>query len=296
MIQKSVFFMAGALLAALVYVSYNKHPISTTPNNSLACAGEPLKTIEARNAALEDGYVINQQFDCIDKASFEAVKQRQAVWEAGRAKRAAMEASFKASQPAPVEAAEVAETPVQAAIKLVEAHDYAKALPIFKAQAELGDAIAQVMLSDMYHNAKGVAKDDKLAFEWASKAAAKLNPQGMSLVALMHEEGWGTPKDGKQAVFWYTEAANEGYVTAQVAVGMRYLTGTGVAKNENSGIYWIQKAARTGDPEAELMYGMALHEGLGNLHQDDKKAKYWLEAAAKQGNAQAKTLLQQLGL
>ncbi|WP_252152130.1 hypothetical protein [Acinetobacter venetianus] len=32
-----------------------------------ACHGEPLTTVAQRNQALEDGFVINQQFKCIEK-------------------------------------------------------------------------------------------------------------------------------------------------------------------------------------------------------------------------------------
>jgi hypothetical protein len=41
-----------------------------------ACHGVPLRTAQKRNDALEDGYNINQQYDCIDKASFTAVEQQ----------------------------------------------------------------------------------------------------------------------------------------------------------------------------------------------------------------------------
>jgi len=68
-----------------------------------ACHGERLGTVERRNAAMENEYVINRQFDCIDLASFaeveaqkardaaarkpEAVAQRQAQWEREEAER-----------------------------------------------------------------------------------------------------------------------------------------------------------------------------------------------------------------
>jgi DNA uptake protein ComE-like DNA-binding protein len=47
-----------------------------------ACHGTPLRTIEARNKALEDGYNINREFDCIDKASYAAVTEASAKWKA----------------------------------------------------------------------------------------------------------------------------------------------------------------------------------------------------------------------
>jgi DNA uptake protein ComE-like DNA-binding protein len=46
------------------------------------CHGTPLRTIEARNKASEDGYNINREFDCIDKASYVAVTDASAKWKA----------------------------------------------------------------------------------------------------------------------------------------------------------------------------------------------------------------------
>lgn len=43
-----------------------------------ACHGERLGTVERRNAAMEDGYAINRQFDCIAQASFVAVEAQKA--------------------------------------------------------------------------------------------------------------------------------------------------------------------------------------------------------------------------
>lgn len=47
-----------------------------------ACAGPPLRNIDARNDALEYGYTINQRYNCIDKSSFVAVKEQRDQWAA----------------------------------------------------------------------------------------------------------------------------------------------------------------------------------------------------------------------
>lgn len=47
-----------------------------------ACEGPPLRTVEQREAAMQAGYEINEQYRCIDKASFEAEKKRKAAREA----------------------------------------------------------------------------------------------------------------------------------------------------------------------------------------------------------------------
>jgi DNA uptake protein ComE-like DNA-binding protein len=49
---------------------------------SAACEGKPLGTIELRNKAMDDGYNIHREYDCIDKASFVAVNEASAKWKA----------------------------------------------------------------------------------------------------------------------------------------------------------------------------------------------------------------------
>ena len=81
------------ILTALL-LSACSQPIEETPAYQAACHGAPLRTLEKRNQAMEDGYSINRQFDCIDKASFAAVEEQRARWETAntpeaKAKRAA---------------------------------------------------------------------------------------------------------------------------------------------------------------------------------------------------------------
>lgn len=52
--------------------------VEQTEAYQAACHGEPLRTPEARNKALEDGLSINEQFRCIDKNSFLAMQQMEA--------------------------------------------------------------------------------------------------------------------------------------------------------------------------------------------------------------------------
>jgi hypothetical protein len=47
----------------------------------------------------------------------------------------------------------------------------ADSLGMLRLQAEHGDAAAQFLLGDMYHEGKGVAQDYKAAVEWYRKAA-----------------------------------------------------------------------------------------------------------------------------
>jgi hypothetical protein len=47
--------------------------------DAAACAGPPLRTLEARNKAREEGFVVNAQYHCVDKTSYEKVNQARAL-------------------------------------------------------------------------------------------------------------------------------------------------------------------------------------------------------------------------
>lgn len=68
---------------------------------ALACEGKPLRSVEQREKALEEGYVINQVFDCIDKKSFVAIAEEKARWAAANTPEAkAREAAIRAAHEA----------------------------------------------------------------------------------------------------------------------------------------------------------------------------------------------------
>jgi hypothetical protein len=71
-----------AMSIALSSCSPSKELEASRAAFSAACHGTPLRTAEARNKALEDGYNINREFDCIDKASYAAVADAHAKWQA----------------------------------------------------------------------------------------------------------------------------------------------------------------------------------------------------------------------
>jgi Prolyl oligopeptidase family len=49
-----------------------------------ACAPLPERGIYARNLAMEEGYAVNKEFQCIDLASYQRVQQERAEWEKNR--------------------------------------------------------------------------------------------------------------------------------------------------------------------------------------------------------------------
>ena len=71
----------GALLAAAVALVACK-PSEPSAAYLAACEGQPLRTVASRNQAMEDGYDIDRQYDCVTKLSATAVARRNGQWRA----------------------------------------------------------------------------------------------------------------------------------------------------------------------------------------------------------------------
>lgn len=82
--QRSIAILITILSMNLMVASCSKEKKESSPAYQAACQGSPLLTIESRNKALEDGYVINHRYNCIDKASFVAANEENAREAAAR--------------------------------------------------------------------------------------------------------------------------------------------------------------------------------------------------------------------
>src|SRR5438046_1931915 len=82
MIQRSTAILLAAILMTWLVASCSGEQQESATAYQAACQGPPLRTVELRNKAMEDGYDINRRHDCIDKASFVAVNEERTKWEA----------------------------------------------------------------------------------------------------------------------------------------------------------------------------------------------------------------------
>lgn len=71
-----------ALLSGLLAAGCSRPSEESTAAYQAACHGAPLRDIELRNKAMEDGYAINPRYHCIDKASFIEINEQRARWQA----------------------------------------------------------------------------------------------------------------------------------------------------------------------------------------------------------------------
>lgn len=155
-----------------------------------------------------------------------------------------------------------------------------------KAQAEKGDATAQLAVGSMYFYGQGVKTNFVEAAEWFRKAAEQGNAQAEYALADCYALGNGVPRDYVEAARWCHKAADGGYVIAQFILGVDYRAGFGVSQDYAEAAKWLKKAADKGFPDAENELGKLYAGGLG-VRQDYAKAVGLFQTAAEQGNANA---------
>jgi len=89
-------------------------------------------------------------------------------------------------------------------------------------------------LARMTINGEGCKADDKLFFNYASKAAELGSPYGVFLLGWANENGKGTPVDSNNAFRNYSKAAEKGSAEAIYALALCYKRGFGVAANNST--------------------------------------------------------------
>ena len=67
-----------------------------------------------------------------------------------------------------------------------------------------------------------------------------------------YAEGLGVPIDHDKAVAQYRRAAEQGHALAQYLLGWSYFRGEGVAESDSEGFRWMRKAADQGSGEAQI--------------------------------------------
>ena len=135
--------------------------------------------------------------------------------------------------------------------------DFATALKEWRPLAEQGDAKAQNKLGIMYSAGQGVAKNDKQAVIWYTKAAEQGYAAAQFNLGNSYSVGQGVEQDDKQAALWYRKAAEQGDPDAQGKLGYMYFTGNGVPRNYAEAVAWFRKAAKQGNTTAEENLGIA---------------------------------------
>lgn len=119
-------------------------------------------------------------------------------------------------------------------------------------------------------------EDYKWAFELASKAAEKNNPDAIWNLALCYQNGRGVRKNIKRAIKLFEKGADLGHAPSQNSLGSLYTNGSHIEPDYDKAIDLFKKAASQGNALAMKNLGYCYQFGYG-VDGDMQKAIEWYE-------------------
>ncbi len=168
--------------------------------------------------------------------------------------------------------------------------DYALALSVFRAAADMGDALSQFFLGGMYSEGQGVPQDYIEAVRWFRIAARQGKAEAQWALGVHYNNGRGVPRSDTEAVRWFRLAAEQGYAAAQRSLGQKYASGEGVSRSDAEAVRWWHRAAEQGDAQAQSMLGGMYALGRG-VPRNNVYAYQWASLSNAQGDKLAAQLL-----
>lgn len=144
----------------------------------------------------------------------------------------------------------------------------------FKRGAELGDAVCQAILGDLYSSGELVQPDYQQAANYYKLAADQGQRDGEFGLAVRYISGQGMEKDPAQALRWFKAAADQGHADAQYDLGTMYELGEGTETDLPLAVHYYQRAAQQGVVKAQYRLGVLLSKGEG-IEKDRVAAYKW---------------------
>jgi localization factor PodJL len=152
--------------------------------------------------------------------------------------------------------------------------------------ASAGNAAAIFDLGSRLADARGVARDPKLAARWFEQAAAQGHAPSQYRLASLYREGRGVAKDAALAFQWFDRAAAQGHVLAMHNAGVLLAEGVHGAPDYAGAALWFRRAAEHGVKDSQFNVAILFARGLG-VNQDLGEAYRWFSLAAMQGDPDA---------
>ncbi len=161
----------------------------------------------------------------------------------------------------------VALTDLADGIRAYQQERYADAITILSPLAEQGDRNAQDLLGASFEEGRG---DFVTAAYWYRKAADQLQPDALTRLGELYEDGDGVPQDTQKAMHFLAKASELGSNDAQADLGEIYASVLG--DNVRAARYFAL-AAESGNPQAQYHLGLLL---LGEEGVARDVAKSWM--------------------
>ena len=167
-----------------------------------------------------------------------------------------------------------------------------KAFDYYKKAAKQGDPLAQVYISVMYLEGKGVKKSFIQGLHWLNKAAKLGNPTAQFRIGYIYEAvGWS----GK-AKSYYQKSIEQGNRESKFQLACLYLDGKiGNSKGKlDTAIDLLKQSADQDYGEAQYKLGKCYETGLG-VEASPIEAFNWYKKAAQNGHEMARIQLSSFG-
>jgi TPR repeat protein len=152
------------------------------------------------------------------------------------------------------------------------------AIARYKKAAELGNALAQAILGDLYSNGELVKADYEQAVKWYRMAADQGQRDGQFGLAARYILGQGVPADQNEAFRWFQAAADQGHADAQYDLATMYETGQGTSPDLPQAVHYYQLAAEQGVVKSQYRLGILLAKSE-SIETDRVAAFKWLMLA-----------------
>ncbi|HLY04987.1 MAG TPA: TetR family transcriptional regulator [Rhizomicrobium sp.] len=149
--------------------------------------------------------------------------------------------------------------------------------------AETGDTSAELLVGLEYLEGKGKPKDEPMAVDWLSRAAAKGQPVAQYDLGALYADGRGVHADPVQAFQWFGSAALRGNRRAMHFLAIAYAEGVGTTKDLPEAARWFERAANLGAVNSQFNLAVLYERGMG-VPQSLTTAYKWYAIAAQQGD------------
>lgn len=131
--------------------------------------------------------------------------------------------------------------------------DYAAARTLWLEALDEPDPNTLFHLGVLYDQGLGVARDDRVAFQWYEKAAVLGHPTAEYNLGNAYKHGRGTVKSEELASYWWQKAADHRVASAQFNLAIQYYQGLGVDQDRSRAIAYFHEAASYGHEKARRL-------------------------------------------
>ncbi len=133
----------------------------------------------------------------------------------------------------------------------------------WRAAAESGDAVGEVLVGKCYEQGIGMQPNVAEAMRFLQSAAEKGLPMAQCFLGIRYRASVPPVQDFAQALVWYKKSADAGYGRAMMDIGLMHYNGQGTKVDYGEAMKWLKAGAAAGTPAASGFVGDMYYFGHG---------------------------------